>query len=212
MELLSILVTIIFIACVAMGIYMFYLIFYKIELKNKSKIINFDVKHSNGRFIGNYKDLLWGAGGRGKLTFSPSDVDFDKLKSKKLKLKDEEILFNPGRLVAVPKGLLSKDFDIYFKLFEDEKDIPEALADTPMGLALKWLVTNQKFVEKRIEILRGAVNNRDELLKEIGDAEMTSEYLARSKAYFKDLTEMMLDAKQQTKKGDSTDLLRKTGS
>lgn len=211
MNTLSILITIIIITAVGMTGYMFYLIFFKYEPKYKSKIINFDTKHTNGRFLGNYKDLEWGAGGRGKLTFTPTDVDFEKLDLKKIKLKDEEILFNPGRLVSIPRGPLSKDFDILFKLPEEVGDIPEALADTPVGLALKWLVVNQQFVEKRIDILKDAVNNRDELLKEVGDAEMTAEFVSRQKAYVKDLAEMMLDTKQQSKKTDTLNLT-KTGT
>ena len=172
-------------------------------------LLNFSNYGTHGRALGIVKDQIIGAGNRVKITMTPKDIDLNKLIREKKKLEDIDIMQESHKLVNLPKGTLSRDKNIVISLPKSPEDMSDGLKKTQLGVALQFLTLEQDFIKKRIDILSDKVKNRDALLKEIGDAEMSVEYVTKIKEFHKDVLGLMLDAKE-AKKGsqDSTNSLK----
>lgn len=191
---------VIFILAAVVFVWLLTLLFHEHDKERRPIIINFDSKNAHGRFLGTRKDVVWGAGGRGELTYEPKDVDLQKLKKQKAELKDEKVIIAPHKFIALPEGTLSRDCAVIINLPSNPEQLDESLKHTPLGLALSFLTVQQDFVKKRVELLQDKIKNRDELLDEVGDAEMSEELIARIKGFNKDLAEMVLDMKESSRK------------
>lgn len=197
----AIILAIIIIAAAGGIVWLLILLFQEHDRERKPIVINFNAKNANGRFIGTLRDMEWGAGGRGLVSYDPKDVDLEKLKKKKQKLTAEEIIIAPHKFISLPEGALSSDRAVIINLPDNPEQMDETLKHTPLGLAISFLTIQQDFVKKRIEVLQEKIKNRDDLLDEVGDAEMSEELISRVKGFNKDLAEMVLEMKE-TKRRD----------
>lgn len=161
--------------------------------------LNFNPRKSHGRFIGVMRDMTTGAGGRHTVTVEPRDVDLEKLKKEKKPLLPETFIVDTHKLDTFTKGTLSKDRHVTIGYPDTIDDMSEPLKNSLIGIGLQFALLEKDFVKKRVEILQGKVKNRDDLLKEIGDAEMTEEFIQRLKAIHMEAVEFMLKAKETKK-------------
>ena len=201
MELISLGIIAIFVAIIGLGIWLSIIIFEDFN-KNKSDnpfLLNFDTSTAKGNFFGMVKKREIGAGMRSKITFEPKDVDLEALKEKGEKLQDREIIVGRNQLIVAPKGTLSQDTNVMISLPNRVEDIDSFIKETPLGPALALLCETQNFVAKKEEILKEKIKNRDDLLKEVGDGEMTEELMHKFKGFMMDIIEMQMKSKESNK-------------
>src|SRR5258708_25430869 len=176
----SIALGLLFVVNVGLVIWLIFEMVRKQELHDDdSRIINFASHDAHGRFMGVPTEIVKGAGSRYRISYRPEDADAKKLLEKKQKLLPETIIVDSNKLISLPKGTVSKDKNILIALADNPEEMDEAVKRSPLGVALSFLGLQQDFVKKQLEIHQDKIKNRDDLLKEVGDAEMSTELITK---------------------------------
>jgi hypothetical protein len=159
--------------------------------KDNPLFINFLSSRDNKRFIGEQISIVQGKGGRHVVEIEPRDLghDFEG------PLVNEKIVVDSNKLIGAPKGSLSQDRNVNIGLPANIDDVPEVLKETVLGKGIIFM-TGLKDLEKTVEdILREGTTRRDELLRKIGDGEISKEFINLQEGLIKNHLEKLITGK-----------------
>jgi len=159
--------------------------------KDNPLFLNFLSSRDNKRFIGEQVNIVQGKGGRHVVEIEPRDLSHDF----KGPLVNEKIVVDSNKLIGSPKGTLSQGRNINIGLPANIDDVPEILKETVLGKGIIFM-TGLKDLEKTIEdILREGTVRRDELLRKIGDGEISKEFINLQEGLIKNHLEKLISGK-----------------
>lgn len=165
---------------------------------------NLSPDQSHGRAKGVIKEIVPGIGNpRLRITFTPTDVDVEKLKANKTVVQDEVFIINAHRLIPFPRGTLSMDEDIFLSLPEEIDDIPQAAKNTPLGLFAQHLVLTGDLEQQKTAIFKSMTDAQGQMLKDLNGGEISEEWIKTFKGANKEFAEAMLEWFQSRKKTDT---------
>lgn len=142
-------------------------------------ILNFMSQRTNGHAYGLEKAAQRTTSGRWNCSFDPKDVrPKDIIKNL---WKPQEVVVDYDKVVTLPKGMFSKHKNVKIYLPQNAEDLTPALKDTSFGKMLMLMIEKQNLDKTIQEMLREGTKRRDDLLKELGDGELSAEWLTSIK-------------------------------
>jgi hypothetical protein len=168
-------ITILILVISGLSIYLSVLIFGEKKVpKDSPIIINLESKYSNGRAIGIVTDVESCSLTRKKYKYSPKDVDITKTEEP----KEEFIIVDPEKLAVLQKGSLSRDKNIIINCPDNATDFDEAIRNTTFGKALMFYTELKNYEKTHIEYLKEGSKRKSDILKEIGDGEISADFMS----------------------------------
>jgi hypothetical protein len=167
----------------------------KEEEKDRNMALNFMSNYSNGRAYGQELSVDKSFEGRFIITFMPKDITSDSLKT----LKAEKIIVDKGKLISLPRGTWSKEKNISIYLPIRAEDFPDALKQTEFGKMLMLFTEMKNSVNSEVDMVREGSRRKDDILKRIGDGELSGEILDANHELIKELIKMMAENRTRDK-------------
>lgn len=163
-----------FLALLGSVIWLLRIIFFTRDDREDNPLaLNFLAKRGKGNFI--LEELKRESGKNGRIIAVGSPKDLPP--NYKEEIKNENVIVDRNKLLTIPKGALSTYKNINIYLPADQSDIDSSIKDTVLGKGILFM-SGLKDVEKTVEdILREGVIRRDQLLKKIGDGEISKDFI-----------------------------------
>lgn len=179
-----------FLAMIAI-IFAIYEYFFKAkdEVKeNSPRIYNFMSSESQKRFEGVEISSEQGAEGREIINYQATDINLKDLNRKEIKekLKPQQIITYPEKIVSLSKGELSQDKALKFILPDNANDLPESLKNTLFGRGLMWASEEANAQKTIIGMLEEGKIRREEIIQMIGDGELSRDWISSIEGRAKD--------------------------
>jgi len=203
---------------IALGVVFFVLLGFSIWLlveyfKEKRKVedkpfaFNFcsHLPGGDGRFFGIEHSVQLGKKNRYFITLDPKDISV----TNEAVVPMVEVVVDSNKRISLAKGRPSKERDIIFYLPPNPEDIPSELQDSVIGKAMMWATKLKNYEKTVVEILREGTDRRDKLLKEMGDGEISKEFLEYTTGLVQDYLGKIINPKDIKDKSSSINL---TGS
>ncbi|MFW5793888.1 MAG: hypothetical protein ACOCV1_00160 [Bacillota bacterium] len=166
--------------------------------KNEPLVLNLIASEEDGRAMITEKEVQNGCGKRFVVNAEANDIDQN---SKNIN-RELKIVVPENKVISLPQGLLSKDRNIKIYLPIRAENMPESIKNTDFGKSLMFLTELKDYKSSVEKILREGSKRKDNLLQEIGDGELSSEFLNSIKGLvIKDIKELIRD-----KKGNSSNI------
>lgn len=187
------------VALLGLGIYLFILIFKEEDERFEDNIIinfmpqftNPDKGHAIGMEVSTKK-----IGKRFLLEYSPRDLNKRLLKEKE-KLENVKIVVDSNKIISLPTGTMSGFRNVKVLLPPNPEDFPDQMKDTLFGQALMKLTEQINNSNVEAKIIREGSNRKTKLLTELGDGEISEEFLERQKEINRELDKQKQDTKPQ---------------
>ena len=180
--------------------------------EDKPFILNFCSKNiypEKGIAYGILKSIETGKGGRKIVKFEQRDIlpkDF-KL------IKESTVVVDQNKIVSIPKGGdWSKQKNIMMLLPSSATDFPDSLKETLFGKGLLLATEIQNAVNAEINSLKEGSERKSEILKRLGDGELSREHIMSIDEIFKDVVKLAVDAKKENKPSTYSSVLSPPGS
>lgn len=188
---------------VVVGIWLLIILFKEKEIPSDENLILNINSHldGSGRFLLSEKTVdKTSYTDRTIITGTPKDVDWKKLKTLKLDVKDVKTIVEEDKVINCPKGTLSYDKNIKILLPPTPEDLPEVLKDTPLGNAFASYLETKNYNKEILNIVREGSNLKSLYLKKLGDGEISNELVEQYKKLFTMLKDLA-DKKTSTSTG-----------
>lgn len=180
-----------------LGIYLVILIFREEDEKfEDNMVINFMPQYSNpnkGHAIG-MEVSTKKIGSRYLVEYQPRDVNKKLLKEKE-KLENAKIVVDSNKILSLPTGTLSGYRNIKILLPPNPEDFPDSMKDTLFGQALMDLTEKINTSNVEAKIVREGSSRKTKLLNEIGDGEVSEEFIERTKELQKEIDKQKFEGK-----------------
>lgn len=166
----------------------------KKEAKDSPIDLNFLSHFDTGCFIGTEISSVGAKDNYHFIKMLPKDIDIDKLNKNEV-IKPVSIIVENNKICSFPKGTLSKDKNINFLLPKKSSDFHETVKDSIIGKGLMLAVELQNSSNAEINSLIEGHIRKDEILKRIGNAEISKEFLTFQSELYQDMLRTALEAK-----------------
>lgn len=180
-----------------LAVYLILLIFRDEEDRLEDNvIINFMPQYSSpvkGHAIGmevNSKKI----GKRYLIEYAPRDIN-KKLLRDKVKIENVKIVVDSNKIIVLPEGTLSGYRNVKILLPPNSEDFPDSFKHTLFGQVMMELTEKISDANVEAKIIRTGSTRKTKLLEELGDGEISEEFLERQKEINKELDKQKLDSK-----------------
>jgi hypothetical protein len=127
----------------------------------------------------------------------PKDVNVDKLEKD---VKSVKIVVDRNKYLSFPKGTLSKSRNISIGMPLTADHMHETVKDSIFGKGLMFAAELQNAANAEISSLLEGHSRKDDILKRIGPAEISKEFLNLITESYHDALKLALDAKNRDTK------------
>ena len=195
----TIFIVILGIALLGLGIYLIILIFREEDEKFEDNIIiNFMPQFSNpvkGYAVG-MEVLTKKVDKRYLIEFQPRDLNKRALKDKD-KIENAKVVVDANKIISLPTGTLSGFRNVKILLPPNPEDFPDQMKHTLFGQALMELTEKINNANVEAKIIRTGSTRKTKLLEELGDGEISEEFLERQKEINREIDKMKPDTRPQ---------------
>lgn len=193
---LYILLAVLILASVGGWVWLLTLLFGKNLVAEDTPLLNnYNSMLDNGAFMGEVKNINYACkGNRIELIYEVKDIDI-----KNPMIKEQKIYIENGKLISVPKGVLSRYRNILIALPATAQEVPGALKDTLLGKGIMFMVELDNLGKSCEDILRKGIKDRDTLLKDIGTGEISDKWVKMNKTFMTDYVEALFSKKMDNK-------------
>jgi len=174
----------------------------KKEPEDKTIALNWCSHLSGGRFLGTEDDVKLGKGNRFFIHIDPKDISVNH----KGEIKLQPVIVDVNKRVTSSRGFPSKDRNIAFYLPPNPEDFPDSFKETALGKAFMWLTELKNYEKTVIDIVREGSSRKDELLKKIGDGEISKEFIQFQEGLVADYLKKIINPKEAKEKSSSINL------
>ncbi len=175
----------------------------KSEASDSTLTLNFLSHFDNGFFIGAETSSVGAKDNYHYIKFLPKDVN---VKNNATKIKEVDVIVEKNKYLSFPKGTLSKERNISMLLPKTASDFHEAVKDSVIGKGLMLGVELQNAANIEIESLLQGHLRKDDILKRIGHAEISKEFLSFQTELYHDALKFAFDVKNRDKTSVSSPL------
>lgn len=180
--------------------------------EDKAFVLNFCSKNSypeKGIAYGILNNIEIGKGGRKIVKFEQRDIlpkDFELV-------KESTVIVDQNKILSIPKGGdWSKQKNIMILLPSSASDFPDSLKETLFGKGLLIATEIQNAVNAEINSIKEGSERKSEILKRLGDGELSREHIMSIDEIFKDVVKLAVDAKKENKPSTYSSVLSPPGS
>lgn len=175
-------------------------------------IINFCSKNSfpeKGVAYGMLKNIEAGKNERRVVSIEQRDV----LPKNFENIKEIKVVVDKNKIVTIPKGGdWSRQKNIMLLLPASASDFPDSLKSTPFGVSLMLMTEIQNAVNDELSSVKEGSTRKSEILKRLGDGELSREHIAAIDEIFKDVVRLSTEAKKEVKSSYSSVNMSPPGS
>ena len=158
--------------------------------------INFLSHFDGGHFLGIETDSKAAKDGRHFIKILPKDLHPKKMGED---IEEVSVIVGRNKICSYPKGTISKDRNIKVYLPNHPDDLHEAVKDSILGRGIMMAIELQNAANAEIESLLKGHERKDEILKRIGHAELSKEFVSLMEEQYQDILKFQLDAKSKDK-------------
>lgn len=180
-----------------LGIYLLFLIFRDDEEKFEDNlIINFMSNYTipiKGHAVGLEIETKR-IGNRYLIEYLPRDINRKRLEINK-NIDTVKVAVDKNKMLVLPEGTLSGYRNVKILLPPKPEDFTDNLKTTLFGQAMMKLTEEINGANVESIIIREGSNRKDKLLKELGDGEISEEYIQRQKEINKEIDKMKQDSR-----------------
>ena len=128
-------------------------------------------------------------GKRFLIEYAPRDINKKLLKDKD-KIDNVKVAVDSNKILVLPEGTLSGYRSVKILLPPTAEDFADNLKTTQFGQAMMELTEKINDANVEAKIIRTGSNRKTKLLNDIGDGEISEEWVERTKDYQKELDKM----------------------
>lgn len=166
---------------IGLVIYVLTLIFKEEDKPDDDPIVlNLMSEKTHGHAYGSEKAAQRTSSGRMHCTFVPKDVRPKAIMEKTW--QEQEIIVDFDKVLTFPKGTVSKHKTLKVYLPQRAEDLSPAVRETSLGKVFMVMIETKNFEKSLTDMLREGTKRRDDVLKELGDGELSAEWLESIKA------------------------------
>ena len=173
---------------VAVLIYIFYRP--QKDLKDTPIILNL-VKHCK-YFIGSQLSIDNAKNNRKIITMEPKDISVNAKE-----VETANIIVDANKLEHWPMGSVSKDRTIIWALPNSATELPDQIKNTVIGKGIMWAIELQNSVNAEVASVMEGSQRKTEILKRLGDGEISKEFLQFEDELRRDTIKSVLDLKKE---------------
>lgn len=172
---------------------------YRSKSSTHGIVINIASQFSHGRAIGGQIATKRVTGGRQKIMMLPRDVSPSKNPEGQQEIHPESYLVGRNKRIVFPIGTWSQDENIIMDLPPTAADFPEGWKHTPIGRLLMFYTEAINAENTEVEALRIGSQRKTDILKNMGDGEISREQVTQLKDLLGDFLDAVKEAKGEKK-------------
>jgi hypothetical protein len=158
-------------------------------------MINFMPQYTNQSAYGIERSSEKGKEGRTHIKYSPLDIDPETIDQ----VKDKELIVGKGKRIIVPPGDWSGHKSMGFYLPPTAEDFPDTLKNHEIGKMFMHWVEIKNAINSELDSVKEGSKRKDEILKKLGDGELSKEHLQLIGGLQKDLIKMASEGRSRDK-------------
>ena len=165
------------------------------DLQDRTLGINFLTNYTDGVALGIETSIVTGKSGRKIVTLAQRDVaptNFDKM-------KEVKVVVDKNKIITLPKGTWSREKNINLYMPPSAEDFPDTLKHTEFGKMLMLWTEIQNAVNSELDMVKEGSRRKSEVLKRLGDGELSRENLITINEFQKDLVKLATDVRTREK-------------